>query len=167
MRSGSAGSTSTGTCRPPEAQLEAFRDQLRLAAQLDKPVVVHCRDAFADVHAALDETGTGPRAVLHCWTGGPRWTQRFVDLGARFSFAGPVAFENGTNVRLGAEQAPPERTMVETDTPYLSPPPHRGEPNEPARVVLVGAVLAEVWGVEIEEVARVTTANAAGVFGHE
>ncbi len=148
----------------PDAQVTAFRDQLRLSVELDKPVVVHCRDAFAAVHAGLEATGAGPRAIMHCWTGGPRWTRRFRDLGVTFSFAGPVAFATGDTVRRGAAEAPPERTMVETDTPYLSPPPHRGEPNEPARVALVGEALARVWGVDAAEAARITTANAARVF---
>jgi TatD DNase family protein len=82
-----------------------------------------------------------------------------------FSFAGPVAFETGETVRLGAAQVPPERALVETDTPYLAPPPHRGRPNEPAWVALVGAALARVWDLSVEEVARVTSTNAARVFG--
>jgi TatD DNase family protein len=150
---------------PPDVQTQAFLDQLRMAEQLDKPVVVHCRDAFAEVHRHLEVTGTGMRTILHCWTGGPRWTRRFADLGVTFSFAGPVAFETGDTVRRGAEVAPQERAMVETDTPYLSPPPHRGEANEPARVVLVGAALAEVWGLAVNEVARITADRAAAVFG--
>lgn len=150
---------------PPDAQARAFAEQLRMAEELDKPVVVHCRDAFAEVHRHLEFTGTGRRAILHCWTGGPRWTRRFADLGVTFSFAGPVAFETGDTVRRGAEVAPPERAMVETDTPYLSPPPHRWEANEPARVVLVGAALAEVWGLAVDEVARITSDRAAVVFG--
>lgn len=149
---------------PRQAQLEAFSDQLELGAELDKPIIVHCRDAFAEVYEALEKTGAGQRAVLHCWTGGPRWTKRFDDLGVTFSFAGPIAYEKGETVRLAAAVAPRDRTMVETDTPYLSPPPHRGEDNEPARVALVGAALAEVWGEPVEEVAALTTAAAERVF---
>lgn len=145
-------------------QEASFRDQVELAIELDKPVIVHCRDAFDRVHHILEETGSGPRAVLHCWTGGTRWTRRFLQLGATFSFAGPVAFETGETIRLGAELVPPERALVETDTPYLAPPPHRGEPNEPAWVSLIGETLAEVWGMAVEEVARITSANAARVF---
>lgn len=146
-------------------QLESFRSQLELASELEKPVVVHCRDAFSDVHRLLEETGTGPAAVLHCWTGGPRWTRRFLDLGVTFSFAGPVAFPNGDTVRRGAALVPPRRAMVETDTPYLTPPPHRGKPNEPAWVALVGEALARVWGMDLSEVARITSRNAARTFG--
>lgn len=149
----------------PEAQRAAFMDQLDLAADLEKPVIIHCRDAFAHVHSALENVGLGERAVLHCWTGGPRWTRRFADLGVTFSFAGPITFETGDTVRRGAAVAPPERTMVETDTPYLTPPPDRNRPNEPANVVKVGEALAAVWSVGIDEVARLTRATAERLFG--
>ncbi|GBD84351.1 putative deoxyribonuclease YcfH [bacterium BMS3Abin02] len=149
---------------PREAQREAFRDQLLLAADLDLPAVVHCRDAFADVHEIVEDTETADRVVLHCWTGGPRWTKRFLESGARFSFAGPVAFETGDTVRRGAALVPPERATVETDTPYLSPPPFRKQPNEPARVALVGEALARVWGMDPVQVAAVTSSNAARIY---
>ncbi len=149
----------------PEVQRRAFAAQLDLAAELDKPVVVHCRDAFADVHAALAGAAMGSRAVLHCWTGGPKWTRRFAELGVTFSFAGPVTFETGDTVRRAAAVAPPQRTMVETDTPYLTPPPDRRAPNEPANVVKVGEALANVWGVEPIEVERTSSAAAVRVFG--
>jgi TatD DNase family protein len=149
---------------PREDQQVAFTAQLGIAAETGKPVIIHCRDAFADVHAAVEQAGLGERAVLHCWTGGPRWTRRFAELGVTFSVAGPVAFETGDTVRLGAAVAPRDRTMVETDTPYLAPPPHRGEENRPALVPLVGAALAAVWGIEGDEVAALTTATAERVF---
>lgn len=150
---------------PRQAQLDAFRAQLALAAQLDKPVIVHCRDAFAEVYDELASAQLDENAVLHCWTGGPRWTKRFRDLGVTFSYAGPITFEGGDTVRLGAAEAPPERTMVETDTPYLTPPPHRRALNEPANVGRMGEALAEVWGLEVAEVATLTTAAAERVFG--
>jgi TatD DNase family protein len=150
---------------PRDDQETAFRAHLTLAAEHDKPVIVHCRDAFADVHRIIEELGMGDRVILHCWTGGTRWTKRFLELGVTFSFAGPLAFETGETIRLGAKLVPPDRALVETDTPYLAPPPHRGERNEPAWVALVGAALAGVWGLEVDEVAEVTTANAARVFG--
>lgn len=147
------------------AQLDAFRAQLALAAQFDKPAIIHCRDAFAEIHAELETAGLGEKAILHCWTGGPRWTKRFRDLGVTFSFAGPITFDGGDTVRRGAAEAPPDRTMVETDSPYLTPPPNRRDINEPSNVVAVGAALSEVWGLAISEVARLTTATAARVFG--
>jgi TatD DNase family protein len=150
---------------PRQEQIASFRAQIGLAIDLGKPIIVHCRDAFADVFSIIEETGVAPQTILHCWTGGPRWTRRFLDLGVMLSFAGPVAFETGDTVRLGAAQVPPERALVETDTPYLAPPPHRGEPNEPAWVALVGAALARVWDMPVEEVARITSSNAARLFG--
>lgn len=150
---------------PPGAQRGAFAGQLGIAADLGKPAIVHCRDAFADVYSALAEAALGGRAVLHCWTGGPRWTRRFADLGVTFSFAGPVAFANGDTVRRGAAEAPPQASMVETDTPYLTPPPRRPAANEPANVPLVGRALADVWRMPVEEVAEMTAATAARVFG--
>jgi TatD DNase family protein len=149
---------------PRNLQIASFRAQVEIAIEYRKPIIVHCRDAFADVYSIIDETGVGPQAVLHCWTGGPKWTRRFLDLGVTFSFAGPVAFDTGETVRFGAAEVPPERAMVETDTPYLAPPPHRGEPNEPAWVSLVGSALAGVWGMSVDEVAAITSSNAARVF---
>lgn len=148
---------------PREDQRRAFRDQLTLARELDKPIIVHTRDAFAEVHEDIEASGH-ERIVLHCWTGGPRWTKRFAELGVTFSFAGPVTFAGGETVRLGAEEVDPNRAMVETDTPYLTPPPDRSSPNEPANVVKVGEALAGVWGISIVEVARLTTAEATRVF---
>jgi TatD DNase family protein len=150
---------------PRDAQEASFLDQIAIAIDFDKPIIVHCRDAFQDIHRIISDTGVGPRSVLHCWTGGRRWTRRFLDLGVTFSFAGPLAFEAGNTIRLGAELVPPERALVETDTPYLAPPPHRGERNEPAWVAHVGAALAAVWGMAVEDDAAITANNAARVFG--
>ena len=126
---------------------------------------MHCRDAFSDVYDHLARFDFGAKAVLHCWTGGTRWTKRFAALGVTFSYAGPITFETGDTIRLGARHAPPERTMVETDTPYLTPPPHRDDMNEPANVPLVGRALADVWGTAVDEVARLTSTTAARVLG--
>ncbi len=117
------------------------------------------------MYDVLEEVQLGEQAVLHCWTGGPKWTRRYRDLGVVFSFAGPVTFATGDTVRRGAAEAPPDRTLVETDTPYLTPPPDRRAANEPANVVKVGEALAGVWGIALEEVAAATTALADRVFG--
>ncbi len=150
---------------PRDDQKRAFRDQVQLASDLDKPVVVHTRDAFADVYEILGEAGLGEKAVLHCWTGGPRWTKRFREIGATFSFAGPITYATGETVRLGASEAPPERTLVETDTPYLTPAPHRSETNRPELSILNGLALAEVWGMDADDVARSTSEHSVRVFG--
>ncbi len=149
---------------PRSAQLDSFRAQIDLAVEMDLPLIVHCRDAFSDVFEIVESAGVGERTVLHCWTGGTRWTKRFLTLGVMFSFAGPVAFETGDTIRLGAALVPPERALVETDTPYLAPPPHRREANEPAWVAFVGEALARVWDLPVDEVARVTSENAMRTF---
>jgi TatD DNase family protein len=168
-----AGADAIGECgldfyrdlAPRDHQIAAFRAQLDIAEALRKPIIIHCRDAFSTVHDELESRGLGERAVLHCWTGGPKWTRRFRDLGVVFSFAGPLTYTTADTLRLGAGHAPPERTMVETDSPYLTPEPKRSEANEPANVSLTGAALAQVWGMEVDAVARLTTATAARVFG--
>lgn len=149
---------------PRDTQVASFRDHISLAAELDKPLIVHCRDAFADVYEILADTGEGGRAVLHSWSGGTRWTRRFLELGVMFSFSGMIAFDTAATIRLGAELVPPGRALIETDTPYLTPPPHRGMRNEPAWVSYVGEALARVWGRSPEEVARLTSENAVQVF---
>lgn len=150
---------------PREQQLEAFAGQIALAAEHGKPLIVHCRDAFADVYEMLADADLGERAVLHCWTGGSRWTRRFDDLGATFSLAGTLTYPTAETLRIAARYLPRDRTMLETDTPYLTPEPHRAEPNEPARMTLTAAALADVWGVPIDDVASATTATAVRVFG--
>ncbi|MFV2000709.1 MAG: TatD family hydrolase [Acidimicrobiia bacterium] len=150
---------------PRASQLSAFKSQLQIAVDLEKPIIIHCRDAFRDLYDILEDAAIGEKAVLHCWTGGTRWTKRFDGLGVTFSFAGPLTYSKGETLRLGAAYAPPERTMVETDSPYLTPEPVRGEPNEPANVMYTGGVLADVWGMSTKDVARLTSATAARLFG--
>lgn len=149
---------------PRDVQIASFRDHIGLAAELGKPLVIHCRDAFSEIYDILVDTGEGGRAVLHSWTGGTRWTKRFLELGVTFSFSGMIAFDTAETIRFGAELVPEDRALVETDTPYLTPPPHRGERNEPAWVSHVGEALARVWGRSPAEVAAVTSANAFRIF---
>ncbi|MCP4308463.1 MAG: TatD family hydrolase [bacterium] len=149
---------------PRPLQREVFRRQLQLAGDLDKPIIVHCRDAFADVYEDVAAADLGERVVLHSWTGGPKWTKRFDALGVTFSFAGMVTYPTAETVRLAVAVAPPQRSMVETDTPYLSPQPHRSSANEPAFVPITGAQVAEIWDLDLAETARLTAATAQRVF---
>ncbi|MDJ0953104.1 MAG: TatD family hydrolase [Acidimicrobiia bacterium] len=149
---------------PRPVQREVFAAQLSLAGELDKPIIVHCRDAFADVYEAVAAAGLGDKVILHSWTGGPKWTKRFASLGVTFSFAGMVTYPTADTVRRAVAVAAPERCMIETDTPYLPPQAHRDRPNEPAFVPLVGMQLAEVWGMEPGDVARLTSATAVRVY---
>ncbi|MCY3539392.1 MAG: TatD family deoxyribonuclease [Acidimicrobiia bacterium] len=150
---------------PEKAQIESFVGHHRIAIELSKPLIVHCRDAFRQVYEILESEGSGPWVVLHCWTGGPRWSKRFLELGVTFSFAGPVTYSTGDTIRRGAALVPPERVVVETDTPFLAPEPHRSGPNEPAYVGLTGEALGRIWGMDSAAVARLTSERATDVFG--
>ncbi|MCP3993869.1 MAG: TatD family hydrolase [bacterium] len=149
---------------PRPVQRDVFREQINLAGALGKPIIVHTRDSFADVYEDVERAGLGEKVILHSWTGGPKWTKRFDALGVTFSFAGMVTYPTADTVRRAVAVAPPERCMIETDTPYLPPQAHRQEPNEPAYVSFVGAQLADVWGMDLTEVARLTTETARRVY---
>ena len=150
---------------PRAEQMLAFSEQLFLASELEKPIIVHCRDAFKDVHDLLQSANLGEQAVLHCWTGGSKWTKRFDELGVTFSLAGPLTYKTGETLQYAARFLPKDRTMVETDSPYLTPEPLRGSPNEPAFVTNTGNALAEIWGMDPSEVAGLTSDAASRVFG--
>jgi len=148
---------------PRAAQEESFRWHLALASTLDKPVVIHCREAHAAVVAALDEY-PGVRGVMHCFTGGPEELEPFLARGLCISFAGVVTYPRNEANRLAACAVPEERLLVETDCPYLAPQSRRGRRNEPALVREVLACIAGERGVELEHLARVTSANAERLF---
>lgn len=150
---------------PRNVQRGVFRDHVNLARDHDKPIIVHTRDSFSDVYDILATASLGEKVVLHCWTGGPRWTKRFLEIGATFSFAGPITYTTGDTVRAAAALVPPDRVLVETDSPYLAPEPHRGEDNRPALVARNGDALATLWDTDVATVAEKTTDNAARVFG--
>jgi TatD DNase family protein len=149
---------------PRIRQLEAFRGLLELAVAFDKPIIVHCRDAFAEVHQILEQTGAGERAIMHCWTGGPHWARRFLELGVNFSFAGPVMIGTDDMIRRGAALVNPDRAMVETDAPHLCPSGSQQTSNDPADLGLVGAALALVWQTTCDEVSEATSKTARRVF---
>lgn len=149
---------------PRHQQLEAFRGLLELAVEFDKPVIVHCRDAFSEVYREIEQTGTGEQAIMHCWSGGPHWARSYLGLGVTFSFAGPVFSGIDDMIRRGAAFVSPDRAMVETDAPHLCPARDCGTANEPADLGLVGAALAQVWGTTCGHVSEVTSATAWRVF---
>lgn len=154
------------TYTPPEQQRQGFLAHLALAADLGLPVVVHCRDAESELLSVLEERRGRPKApgVLHCFSGTPDTMQTAVAAGYYISLAGTVTFKNAGALRAVAAAVPANRLLVETDCPYLSPMPHRGQRNEPARVRLTAACVAEARGVPLELVAAQTTANAARLF---
>jgi TatD DNase family protein len=152
---------------PRDVQREAFVVHIELARRFDKALVVHTRDAVDSALDALEKEGPPDRVVFHCWSGGLRQMERALELGAFISFAGNVSFRSAADLRGLAALVPDDRLVVETDSPYLAPAPHRGRPNEPAFVALVGAVVAGVRGVTSDRLAKSTTTNARRLFGLE
>lgn len=150
---------------PREVQREAFAVQVALAHQRGLALVIHTRDAWDDTFAVLRAEGVPERTVVHCFTGGPAEARLALDMGASLSFSGIMTFKTAADVREAAALAPLDRILVETDAPYLTPAPHRGKPNQPANVTIVGAALAGVKGLPVEDVERATWANTAALFG--
>jgi len=149
---------------PRPVQREAFAAQIDLAAARGLPLVVHTREAWDDTFAIL-EAGPSVPTIFHCFSGGPGEARRALDLGAWLSFSGIVTFKTAGDLREAAALAPLDRILVETDAPYLTPVPHRGRPNEPAFVPLVGAGVATARSVVVEVIEGATWANAHAVFG--
>jgi TatD DNase family protein len=149
---------------PRPAQREAFAAQIGLAHRFDLALVIHAREAWDDLFDVLRAEGVPERTVLHCFTGGPEELDRCLAAGMYVSFSGIVTFKNAGEVRQAAGRCPPERLLVETDSPFLAPVPHRGRANEPAFVPLVGAAVAAVKGCRPEAVREASAAAAATVF---
>jgi len=151
---------------PPEAQRRAFRAQLALARAAGKPVLLHCREAHADLLVALEaEGGAGRGGVMHCFSGDPDVARRCLDLGLLISIAGPVTYPNARRLHEVVRAVGLDRLVVETDCPYLPPQPWRGQRNEPAYLPVTAARVAELCGVEVGVAAARTTANACLLLG--
>ena len=148
-----------------EWQRERFRVHIRAATQVGKPLIVHTRDAPADtIRIMRDEGAARPGGVMHCFTETVEVAQQALELGFYISLSGIVTFKSASQVREVAGMVPLDRLLIETDSPYLAPVPHRGRTNEPSFVVHVANEIARIKSVPIEEVARVTTANFQRLF---
>ncbi|NPV48987.1 MAG: TatD family hydrolase [Armatimonadetes bacterium] len=151
---------------PPEVQQQVFARFIHLAADLDLPLVVHCRDAQDDVLRLLDEHATGEqRVIMHCFAGGLSFARACVDRGYWLGLAGTLTYPKAHGLREVAATVPPDRLLVETDCPWLPPQGHRGQRNEPAYVAEVAERLAVVRGLTIQAVGEMTAANVAAAFG--
>ncbi|QDY99521.1 TatD family hydrolase [Nitratireductor mangrovi] len=151
---------------PRDAQAEGFRRHIAAARLSGLPLVIHARDADDDIAAILEEeTGKGAFPfILHCFSSGRGLAETGIRLGGYVSFSGILTFKKSDELRAIARDLPHERLLVETDAPYLAPPPHRGKRNEPAFVVHTAKVLADTLGVTEKEVARQTTENFFRLF---
>ena len=150
-------------------QMALFDAQCALARELALPVIVHSRDAdqdTLDIVRKYTAGGSTPglQGVLHCFTGGQAFADELIAQGFYVSFSGIVTFRNADALREVARHVPEDRLLVETDSPYLAPVPHRGKRNEPAYVLEVVKMLASVRGVPVEQIAKATTANAQALF---
>ena len=146
---------------PREVQKSAFIEQMQIAAQAKKPIVIHTREAWDDTLALIEQHWT-PHSiggVMHCFSGGPEEAQRALDLGFYLSFGGIVTFPKALAVQEAAKSTPRDRILIETDAPYLAPVPKRGKRNEPALMVHTARKLAELRGESYEDLCNATTTN--------
>lgn len=150
---------------PRDVQWDVFAAQIRLSHEHHLPLVIHTREAWDDTFAVLEAEGVPSKTVFHCFSGGVHEAERALEIGAYLSIAGVVTFPSAGDIREAVEMCPLERLLVETDAPYLAPVPHRGKPNRPGLVPVVGAAVAAVRGVDPETVAAATWENAETVFG--
>jgi TatD DNase family protein len=148
-----------------EAQVRSFRRHLELAHELDKTLVVHDRDAHAEILRVVDEVGPPPRWVMHCFSGDAAFAEECVGRGAHLSFAGTVTFKNAEPLRAALRATPLERILVETDAPFLTPAPFRGRPNASYLVPLTVRAMAATLEVDLAELCRQIDANTDRAFG--
>ncbi|HEY6344128.1 MAG TPA: TatD family hydrolase [Bryobacteraceae bacterium] len=146
---------------PRETQRAVFAEQMRIAGEARKPIMIHTREAWEDTLALVERhwAPLGLPAVMHCFSGGSREAEQCVALGCYLSFGGILTFPKAADLREAARLAPADRILVETDAPYLAPVPHRGKRNEPAFVVETARKLAEVRGENPERIAEITIRN--------
>jgi TatD DNase family protein len=150
---------------PRQTQMDLFCRFIQMAQETGLPLVVHDRDAHQEIADLLRNHGAGKvEGVIHCFTGDDAAAKKFLDLGFYLSFSGIITFKNAGPLREVVKKAPLDRILIETDSPYLAPVPHRGRRNEPAFVRIVAETVAEVKGISQEEVARMTSQNASTLF---
>ncbi|MGA3089333.1 MAG: TatD family hydrolase [Terriglobales bacterium] len=158
---------------PRETQKTVFREQMEMARTLKLPIIIHCRpsdgseNAWNDCLAMIAEhwTSSGLGGILHCFTGSCEHARRALDMGFMISFAGNITFPKAQPIRDAAQMVPLDRLLIETDSPYLAPIPHRGERNEPRFVALVARKIGELRGLSAEEIGGQTTRNFYRFFG--
>jgi len=150
---------------PRTRQKEAFEQQILLAKELELPVVIHDREAHADVLQVLRDSGKDITGVLHCFSGSVEMAREAIELEYMISLAGPVTFPNARNLHRLVQNLPLESIVLETDCPWLAPQSHRGKRNEPAFIVETAHRVAELKGIRFEELVEATSQNARRLFG--
>lgn len=149
---------------PRDVQRQAFASQIQMALAHDLALVIHTREAWSETFDILEAEGVPQRTVFHCFTGGPDEAGRCLDLGAVLSFSGIVTFPSAADVQAAAALCPLDRLLVETDSPYLAPVPHRGQRNQPQWVPVVGESIAALRGVAVERIAEASWTTAERTY---
>ena len=150
-----------------DEQIDALIPQMELAYELELPVIIHCRDAaneMIEICSDLSKKGKCPKGVLHCWTGTPKEMNQFLDLGFYISFSGIVTFPKAYEIHECAKIVPNDKYLIETDSPFLAPVPHRGKRNEPAFVENVASFIADLRSTELITIAKESSQNAEDLF---
>jgi TatD DNase family protein len=152
---------------PREVQRAVFVEQMRIAQDAKKPIVIHTREAWQDTFELLEKhwMPTGLPGIMHCFSGSLAEAQRSLDLGFHLSFGGIVTFPKALDIQAAARLVPVDKLLIETDAPFLAPVPRRGKRNEPSFIVETARKLAELRAVSVEEVARTTSENFRCLFG--
>jgi len=151
---------------PRDVQQQVFAEHIRLAHEHDLTLVVHTRDAWDETFEILDAEGVPDRTIFHCFTGGPDDATRGLERGIFLSFSGIVTFNSAVDVQAAAMLCPADKMLIETDSPYLAPVPHRGKKNRPAWVPHVGQFLADLREEQVDDVAAATSSATHAAFGH-
>lgn len=150
---------------PRDVQRSAFKSQIELAKDLNLPIVIHSREADQETFDTIKESLDGKlKVLLHCYSGSAELAEEYLKLGCYISLAGPVTFKNARVPKEVAKIVPLDRLLVETDSPYLTPEPYRGKRNEPMFVKYTAKEIAEIKGIEIEELAKATRENTKRFF---
>ncbi len=148
-----------------EEQYKNLKFHLEASKQYKKPIILHCRDSFEDLYNLVEEYQGEFPIILHSWTGGKKWTKRYLDLDIYFSISGIVTYDTAKDLQLSVEEIPLERLLLETDTPYLTPVPKRGEDNQPGYVFYTAQKVADLKGVSLEELSSHTITNTNTLLG--
>ena len=144
--------------------MREFKRQLALAREVDLPIIIHDRDAHGDIMDTLRTDGKGNYGIFHCYSGSWEMAKEAIKMGFYISFAGPVVFPKSTKLKEVAKQVPLDRLLIETDSPYLTPPPFRGRRNDPSKTQFVAQEIASLRGMEADEIAAITLENGKRIF---
>ena len=150
-----------------ENQIKNFEFHLDVSKELNKPLIIHCRDSFSDVFDTLSTRDTTNPIILHSWTGGNKWTKKFIELGVYFSISGIVTYDTAHDLQAAVKNIPIDKILLETDVPYLAPQPFKGKRNNPTYIQYTGAKLAELLGLAPNELSKITITNTNKVMNRE